>query len=132
MRMLFKAGSRKALEYLLSEGYPLEKDGNYDFNYGVIDDVPLLVELYEKSRNWGLFGPSYNSILLSLSNIAMQDEGTLKAVQDAVKSGISQFVGSGTYTPSKWADNLTLQYRSAHQYLPNADEALALIKSIAA
>lgn len=132
MGILFKAGSRKALEYLLSGGYPLEKDGNYDFNYGVIDDVPLLVELYEKSRNWGLFGPSYNSILLSLSNIAMQDEGTLKAVQDAVKSGISQFVGSGTYTPSKWADNLTLQYRSAHQYLPNADEALALIKSIAA
>lgn len=132
LTLLFKYGSRRALDYVLSENISLSRGDNYDFNYDKIEDVSLLVAFYEKSKAWELFSPSYNSILQSLAYIAMKNEECLRIVQEEVKNGITTLAESASLTPLKWADNLTYQYRSEHQYLANAKEALDLLNTLVA
>ena len=82
----------------------------------------------EESRDWGLFMPSYKCMLQSLANIAMRDEESLRIVQETVKNGICKFVGTDSMSPAKWEDNLVHQYRTPHQYLASADEAIEMMR----
>lgn len=127
LEILVTLDSQKALAYILNNPHILRTGESLEFKYTKLEDIPLLVKVYNVLLPMKLFVTSYNSLLESLHQIAMRDRVCLQTVKDAVVTGINKLTGTNPMTPQKWAGRLDYNYIIEHQKVLTANEALAKV-----
>ena len=130
LEILVQLGSQKALGFITSNPQLLRPGDALEFKYSMPEDIPLLVGAYNVLSPMKLFVTSYSRILESLHQIAMRDQVCLKAVKEAVVSGITELIGANSMTPQKWARKLDDYYVIEHQKVMTAEEALEKVSEI--
>lgn len=130
LEILYQLGSKAALEYTIRNPQILKEGDSMEFKYASADDILPLVEAYKVLTPTKLFPTSYNSLLESLYQIAMNDEDCLEKVQEAVTESLPHLAGTNPMTPAQWVTRLKDQYIVEHQYIPTAGEALKRVCEI--
>jgi len=125
--MLFRLGSDEALRLVLSNPLMLKDTMNYEFCYDQESSVMLLARMYCLCRSKRLFAPVMNTILESLSKIAMKNKVTLEHVKNVAVKEIKDFGIERSMSVVRWAERLDEMYLMEHQPMKNVEAALQFI-----
>ena len=128
LKLLFKLGSNKALEFVIKSNMVLRWEWQYEFTYSSISSVPLLVEVFNSCLRNKVYVPSIRSLLKSLENIALSSRDNLEIVRERIVNGCPRIGGQYDITPRQWAEKLEIKFASEHYGKMTLDEALMVIK----
>ena len=126
LALLWKLGSIPALEFLIKNLHLLNAASTYEFNYYQAESIHSLTILYNSALANNVFITTLNSILKSLSIIALSSKDNFDAVCKDVSENISTF-GPNTISTAKWISRLHDDYLLRMQQMKTVTEALLYI-----